>query len=142
METYELRIGNYVSIGVDNIQVESIGLNGIELKGNFSGDVESYWHKHEISGIPLTEEWLLRFGLIELEDGISDPSMKKHYKGFGTPHQYESQFQIAIIDGVFWHWIVAGDNHYSFKSVKIDFLHHLQNLYFALTGTELTIKDK
>jgi hypothetical protein len=72
--------------------------------------------------IPLTPEWLKRFGF-ELQP------RKNHYEeywkyGILTLHIYSAQ---ATPVGVI-------------NSTKFKYVHQLQNLYFALTGTELPLK--
>lgn len=68
--------------------------------------------------IPLTEEWLLRFEWNYLKRGV---------------YQYlNSDFQIDE----------SGHLYYgsSYCGINIQYVHQLQNLYFALTGTELELK--
>ena len=69
--------------------------------------------------IELTEEWLIKFG---------------HESSF-IPDLYEiGKLSFYIDDGICW-IDVFGD------SIEIKYVHQLQNLYFALTGKELTIKE-
>ena len=68
--------------------------------------------------IPLTEEWLLKFGFIIHEDGyITCPNGRQ--------------------------WILHLDNEFEFEALNIIviYVHQLQNLYFALTGEELIINN-
>lgn len=73
---------------------------------------------HEVNPIPLTKEWLKKFGFID--DG---------YKPFG-----KRDFLFIENVGV------------AYKLSLVDntpkYVHQLQNLYFALTGEELTIPEK
>ena len=80
--------------------------------------------------IPLTEEWLLKFGF-KFYEPLS------HYR--------------IVIDDV-WYY-VNKDFYFSFCNLKADesqhmpykklkYVHQLQNLYFALTGEELTISEQ
>jgi len=64
--------------------------------------------------IPLTEEWLIKFGFVVAKT--------RWRKG-------------AVV-------LSKNDNGYLFKTtaINIKHLHQLQNLYFALTNEELTIK--
>ena len=73
---------------------------------------------HNYNPIPLTEQWLLKFGfeVYEFDNG--------------QPNQYR------LLDRI----LVIRDNKivdYG-SSVVLDYVHQLQNLYFALTGKELT----
>jgi hypothetical protein len=82
----------------------------------------------EIHPIPITPEWLERCGFEYKEPHcIKRPlSIAKNfyrdgtwnYDGFVLRHKFEDCMQVLVIK----------------------YLHQLQNLYFALTGTEITIK--
>lgn len=76
--------------------------------------------------IPLTEEWLLKFGFEKDND-------------FGNWHlsAYEI-FSSGNRDFVYW-YNHSSDDYYS-DVRKINTVHQLQNLYFALTGQELELK--
>jgi hypothetical protein len=69
--------------------------------------------------IPLTEEWLLKLGFDPEEDGYVHP-----------------EEPLFIIDSDLSHIWDA-----SYTGAKIDNIHQLQNLFFALTGNELTINE-
>lgn len=74
--------------------------------------------------IPLTEQWLLDFGFIfgmEIQDFV-----KGKYK----------YVEIDVLKGNFSD---IGVFYYSIKT-QIKYVHQLQNLYFALTNQQLTIK--
>jgi hypothetical protein len=72
----------------------------------------------EYKPIPLTEEWLLKFGFVYL-------------KGHGWV--VGDVFSFNINDSFELDW---------YEQAPLKYVHQLQNLYFALTGKELTIKDK
>jgi len=133
MKASELRIGNLIKgiyhdydDGIDE-EIENETLcKVVTLDASGSGDYTIYVYSDEdienfsdFEPIPLTEEWLLKFGFI------------KHGK-YG--YFYLDNF---IIDknklGKFFMCDI--DIH-----VEIETVHHLQNLYFALTGEELTLK--
>ena len=119
MKASELRIGNLVkSIGIEYVvcKVDSHGnITGVEGNTSFNLD-------RTTEPIPLTEEWLLKFGfdLINNEYYQSrNHDLKLHWtvnKNKMIPEFNEKRF-------------VTG---YDFK-----YVHQLQNLYFALTGHEL-----
>jgi hypothetical protein len=107
MKTTELRIGNWVK--------------------TWDGKEEQIQHGWEIDEgnetfpIPLTEEWLERFGIMQntwFEDGSY---MIKEDRGFGWEMYVRNAVKTKRISFAY------------FKHV-----HQLQNLYFALTGEELT----
>jgi hypothetical protein len=118
MEAKELRIGNIFGFGemiheathwdIRNLRVQ-------ELKGE-----NSLTYKP----VPLTEEWLLKFGF-ETSKWDDNNSLRKMIGSNDYTIVFYSN-DICEIGGVI--------------TKKIEFVHQLQNLYFALTGEELTIK--
>ena len=116
MKANELRLGNYITteyLNKSTFKVISIHSDRIyfeSVRENFKSDTIQIY----IKPIPLTEEWLLMFGFDKAVNGwwSSDEifSYRDGYFGFGV------------------------DRH-----TKIQHVHELQNLYFALTGEELTI---
>lgn len=77
--------------------------------------------------IPLTEEWLLKFGF--------NVEIKKTWS-FG----YEKDYNVYTLDGLTYNGIQAQWWYVQVLKNQPQFVHQLQNLYFALTGTELEIK--
>jgi hypothetical protein len=84
-----------------------------------------------IKPIPLTEEWLLKFGFEKNENSIYFLQMSSnHYlyfnldtnKGGLATEDTDDSYEVIITD-------------------KLNEIHQLQNLYFALTGEELELKD-
>lgn len=114
MEATELRIGNYVDW--DHLDVPS-EITLMDFAMIYDEDIVL----DKCQGIPLTEEWLLRFGF-EIMD----------IKGS------------KVIDVAGWYseW---KDNEIDFAYAeeirKLKYVHQLQNLVHALTGEELTIKE-
>jgi hypothetical protein len=106
MEAKELRIGNYVY----NDKKEFYTINWIN---------ESI----KVKPIPLTEEWLLKFGFNYIDDDSEYLALK--YRGFYIHSDDSDNFSIATIK--------VQDYRITIKHV-----HQLQNLYFALTNEELT----
>ena len=129
MTTRELMIGNYV-MAINNYEdifyVNCIyGYRDLNIT---SGIYKNYDTTiRDVKPIPLTEEWLIKFGfdLINNEYHQSRNHELKLYwtvnKNKMIPEFNEKRF-------------VTG---YDFK-----YVHQLQNLYFILTGEELTIKNK
>lgn len=78
-----------------------------------------------IKPIPLTEEWLLKFGFEKDEECKSWSiltSLEKFDYLFEIENKYQECFQPDFI------------------KIDIKYVHQLQNLYFALTGNKLEIK--
>ena len=127
----ELRLGNYVQFDNDTFtdRFEKAGVNvfkvnliseglvkidigfgaaqRFEIEPVFSPQLE------DLKPIPLTEEWLLKFG-------------------FRESNKYLFKYKLGLKK--------RGDN-YFYDNISIKHVHQLQNLYFALTGEELTLKQ-
>ena len=128
----ELRISNYVEYkhlnndvlyGYDT--VTSIDLNGISL----SCRKYTVMTIDCIKPIPLTEELLLKCGFISWSFKRSYISIKKDTNLYTLVYDLIKSECYLDLDFTF----MTLDN-------EIKYLHQLQNLYFALTGTELEIK--
>lgn len=126
MKTNELRIGNFVATeGIDFVEVSKIDADfGICYK--IPQEFGQFYPYKEVEPIPLTEEWLQDFEF--------------HYEGefsiFGSSYTkggIELTYAKATDGIVILCKNVIGMN------LFIDHVHQLQNLYFALTGEELTI---
>jgi len=117
MNANELRLTNWVSSKVHkglNTEIFSLlSHNKVKLGANPLAiyDVE------EIEGIPLSEEWLLKLGF-EKENDFKHPNAPMYF------------INVRGKLTCFLHNLSHGN---------IKYVHQLQNLYFALTGEELTI---
>ena len=107
MEAKELRIGNYLIH--DGYFIKSYSVDGFI---NVIKNIDNY------EPIPLTEEWLVKFGFNKLEG-------------------WDDMYYFQIGDFQIYEYNVSG---YEFDDFGIKHVHQLQNLYFALTNEELTIK--
>jgi hypothetical protein len=115
MKPTELRIGNLISDPKGQIcKVFGIqeGLIGVLM-------INENWHysPESVKPIPLTEEWLLKFGFEKTENGY------------------------FVKDGIILYPI--RDLYFRgnlFIKADIKYVHQIQNLYFALIGEELTPK--
>lgn len=112
----ELRIGNWLqftdSPHQGNLKIDSKVIAQDELSHK-----EFNWF---FAPIPLTEQWLLKFGF---EKDISITTRNIYCKG-----------SFAIIQ------TISGNN-YFYEGTELKFVHSLQNLYFALTQKELEINE-
>lgn len=119
MKANELRIGNWVLRNNKPVKIVADKFLPIALET---------LGKDYIKPIPLTEEWLVKFGFEEDFEGISS-----------TWHNEVKSIRIEIIhDSNGFHTIVGAFSTW----VNIQYVHQLQNLYFALTNTELELKSK
>jgi hypothetical protein len=92
-----------------------------------------------IEGIPLTEEWLLKFGFKEGSTYDFGLSLKR------VPDYSINDFRIMLSNSVYHYIRKAWDGGSSEENesiTEIKYVHQLQNLFFALTGTELELSAK
>jgi hypothetical protein len=93
-----------------------------------------------IEPIPLTPEWLERYGYIEMEYVYSDGSKTNAFVGKGR--RYIIRYFKHIAETPYY-----GVEHSPYPQShncipgELRYVHQLQNLYYALTGEELTIKE-
>jgi len=116
----DLRIGNYVIInyGTDLVgYVNSISKDICSVKVD-SAKLEATNPYEYIQPIPLTEEWLVKFGF-KIDTDLKNCLVKS---------------------GLWFNKTNMECTYCGAKLKKIKYVNQLQNLYFALTGTELTIK--
>ena len=135
----ELRLGNLVLF---NGKQKKITPNDITYQEYWLNRKGTNTNKPEetIQPIPLTEDWLLKFGF-ELNESIEEDDDNFHYKALwlSIPNKYTFEMSKFIGDDNRVREdeknIELGDN----PLPHIKHVHQLQNLYFALTGEELTI---
>ncbi len=135
MEISELRIGNLI-IGNyydddDDIEKETI-CKVVTLDSVYMWEYRIYVESDQnietfsaYEPIPLTEEWLLKFGFTDEEDYLEleiHESLSIIYVGYLA----------LMLDGVI----------IQINDVNSDKVHQLQNLYFALTGEELKQQEQ
>jgi hypothetical protein len=121
MTAKELRIGNYVYFQ-DTL-----------LKFDF----ESGWNFDYIKPIPLTEEWLLKFGFKEVKRYTHDFDEIIYGKSIIVGNENHSE--MLIISMPFKACFIGdylSDEEYTLN-IDINNVHQLQNIYFALTNQEL-----
>ncbi len=121
----ELRLGNLVQFAEDgtNFSVVSIGCDGLDVKNQY----EHTWIEiDQFGGIPLTEEWLLRFGfeLSYKSEWVVRYSLKSNHK---------FTYKYNIPEGKSWLEYHGG-------AIDCIHVHHMQNIIYALTQTELEIE--
>jgi hypothetical protein len=112
MKAEELRIGNWYQWYAEGKYYEYQ-----VIQSDFSNDCN--FLNFEL--IPLTKEWLIRFGF---EYNYSFDLYSK------------SGFDIQLLENGIDFYLGEYGSYFTW----IEYVHQLQNLYFALTGQELTIK--
>lgn len=117
MKANELRLGNRARIPAftDFVEVE---LSIDNIKDFHQGLIE-------IKPIPLTEEWLVKFGFEKRIEG-------KNYHGKSSEYSHLIIYKRTPNED---YYMMAG-----YRTPPIQYVHQLQNLYHALTGEELEIK--
>ena len=130
MEPTELRIGNFIQYNSPDHSIcfdlvvginysDDFHVHMVELHGRTPINING------ISPIPITPEWLERLGF-ELHKPCGDEGFIKW--------KHKNGVYLLWIEGKFWH------DHWS-TGIWINSVHQLQNLYHALTGKELTVKE-
>lgn len=119
MEAKELRIGNLFKTTISRDRGEAKVVYGV--KGNTVYVDEKYCYDiTHVKPIPLTEEWLLKFGFVS-----------------GIRYWYHENLNLIkgrTINGE--DIIMSPNNKYVFK---VKYVHQLQNLAYGLTGKELEL---
>lgn len=115
MRAEELRIGNYV-------QYPSKAVYAVDVLYKTYAMLENW------QPIPLTEEWLRDFGFI---------SKKKHPEIFNLTIKTGVWIKVKFYSDCYVCELICNS---IIISSNVEYIHQLQNLYFALTGEELTLK--
>ena len=133
MEASELRIGNYVECE------ERCGDTVYPLTSIYNDNTicfDQAYHKstelYKAKPISLTEEWLLKFGFRK----DVDLGEKTNYYYLNNR---DDSFYVDFDLGGYDEWHIGASNYGYIRG--IEYVHQLQNLYFALTGEELKIKE-
>ena len=134
MKSNELRIGNVIHFPfhAENVKIVGVGISEdfkttkiqVETEGSILMDVPSVFKP-----IPLTEEWLVKFGFEQSKDADWIWTLK--IKGYESPWE-KITFNTTRKKG----WLFAAIS--ANGKVSIENVHQLQNIYYALTGDELT----
>jgi hypothetical protein len=127
---FELRLGNFVSDGhYGFMKISLIDDRGWATLLPIGAVTNSpRVELTELNPIPLTEEWLTKFGFEK--DKRSADYVQVYYFG---ENPVTNDWMISLKNtgkGFFYR-----NSHFS-----VNYVHQLQNLYFALTKEELTIK--
>lgn len=137
MEANELRIGNLVD-WIDEIEYKSCYVTTIGDSGDvclIHNDAVISTELKYCTPIPLTEEWLLKFGF-EKEEGEDMILGINHALDICYDHN-----KIGLRDYIETSPFGKGNMVISTSYVDCEYVHQLQNLVFALTGEELKIQD-
>lgn len=118
----ELRIGNYIACHYTSLE-RQVNVDDFRL---IDGYIRAYEY---FQPIPLTEEWLLKLGWVWNEECNS---YEKYPNGDARMHLYES----ILGSYTMFNYVIGAT-----IAERLNYVHQLQNLYFALTGEELMVKE-
>jgi hypothetical protein len=113
MKQNELRIGNYVEYENPHSDRVQVQVKAVDFQIG----------THNLHPIPLTEEWLVKFGLEKYDN--SD-TFNFWYRSIFSVEKDTKKFKVYVKS--------------EYCIAEIEYVHQFQNLIFALTGEELIIK--
>ena len=128
MKATELRIGNYVihNHGTDLFStVEWIQNDCVSVCFSVQSDFATgcTCSLNKIFPIPITEEWLEKFGFF----------------------RYCEKYRLTLSQGLYFNVNRMKDGYSVYRNRarmrKVKYVHEFQNLFFALTGEELTLQQ-
>ena len=132
MEAKDLRTGNILLFEDKQMKVSSIHIdNTIRFAVPNGGSIGCFKIDERFTKpIPITEKLLFGFGFKkeDEQDELLDTFM--YNKDNITRVEFSDKHKV-----LYWH-----DNYTSIYATKIEYVHQLQNLYFAITGWELIYK--
>ena len=128
MKASELRIGNWIDHIWKKDGYVDDEIRGWQHKQIVPNDIPACVKYNETyRPIPLTEEWLLKFGFSCTENTSWSTGSAVKYNVLTNGNLTFNSLQNA--------WWLNG----RVLDKQLQFVHHLQNLYFALTGKELEL---
>lgn len=148
MKAEELMIGNIILSGKHQLvgYVKSIFGDDVLLEDKLTGE-EWQPELKDCAGIPLTEEWLVKFGFtrhcrvkvlnayeytLRIDETNLDIEVQQGYQGDNN------RFRVNLsVDGEEYAEEPQSINNAWLNHIR--YVHQLQNLYFALTGEELKL---
>ena len=145
MDVKSLRLGNWV-LGSDRedpclyqvVRIETKEYTDWDSGDEYNvvvkkqGTQEGYYNMLP-SGIPLTEDPLIRFGFIKANDCEYGINLQTHYFELIAAHGYWYPVYAQVPE-------MSYEDEHRVNINRIQFVHDLQNLFFALTERELEMK--
>lgn len=130
----DLRIGNLINYSEDGSLCSVLAIDGLGLSVNVIKTQEITWVElDQFEPIPLTPEILEKCGFSNFQKFNSD---------FDENGLYILHNEVIIHsykDGKFYYGFLANDDDNLSFGIEIKSVHQLQNLYYALTQTELIV---
>lgn len=123
----ELRIGNYI-FDWNNEYCNVYELHRDKLSSTINGYKVDNTFIRQFKPIPLTEEWLLKFGFVNIDDEIDfSEFMFNKFSIYGSGFDCQNPFYYEPQSNC--------------NTIEVKYVHQLQNLYWCLTGEELKLND-
>ncbi|MEO6522208.1 MAG: hypothetical protein ABIN91_11055 [Mucilaginibacter sp.] len=139
LKAWGLRIGNLVT---SKQWKGSHAIDGVEsIEECFKVLVKGYYHEciagkyFDLDTIPLTPEWLIKFGFIR------SSSTSELWSYGNTMLIWKTEYESDMLDNYYEFRFGITSSYGAHRQVRLDYVHQLQNLTFILTGEELTIKE-
>jgi len=145
MKASELRIGNIITIVSAEYWVGEItSITHTKEEYKISNDNVQNISIECCKPIPLTEEWLVKFGF-EHVGFISNKILSTNggNNGFDGAIEFKNDNDSVLKynDKIYFVIDINSDDYGNNYTVKeVNYVHQIQNLYFAFTGEELTTK--
>jgi len=127
MKAAELRIGNYINISKEVCKMQLVNFADIHYTDSF----ENY------EPIPLTEEWLLKFGFEKGNHNWFRLYFNYDNLADSDCFTYNINSKMLCLESFY-----GGEKKGSIQLLSLNekYVHQLQNLYYCLCGEELKIK--
>ena len=162
MKATELRVNNWYNSTKFQIPIMCEFADFAELDARADGaKVDEDLIDEMFQSILLTEEWLLKFGFkkkvmyswngngadwqpktnkTECTDFVLNDSFFVRFHNWGYIPKGKKEFEMDLSFLIFRSEWYEKNTEYEVNYNECDYVHQLQNLYFALTGNELEIK--
>lgn len=146
MKANELRIGNYIYIDSRDelrtiVEIRHTMVSVKYIRSDTNQPHQSMVEYDRLTPITLTEEWLLKFGFAELlvnHGKIKDYRLNCTPPGYKHEYFFVFRFRERNDEDFRMYWYPQATNG-SMHTFPCKYVHQLQNLFFALTGEELTL---
>jgi hypothetical protein len=125
LDSHEIRLGNTYKIELGDGTYKSDLINLADLENLLDDDLDDFYQAMEIN-----EEWLIKLGF-EYNKRYNNYVIKA--KGFYNSVGYNDE-------DCDWYYNNDSSNAGCYYITSIQYVHQLENLYFALTGEELIYK--
>ena len=134
MDAKELRLGNWVKTTISRWRGQGfpiLAIKGDRVSFDKLNDGQYIWVMAEnLKPIPLSPEIIEKCGFEKHKNSNDYWTIWYLKNGWRIQQAHNSEVSASVRSGLFY---------YSDDFVEVEYLHQLQNLYFALTGEELEV---